>query len=345
MTDILIQLLQHGHSKYMGWILKFPCTLPNKDDDIVDKLTCILKEMSGDLEEWQNVVAEARSQFYCLNYYTTQQLLLLRKELFHFTNSNYAADLKPDVMALLQSLSSNISQKLVVSHIRGQSDEQDDVEENNMELNDNNSAVGVSPSATERETAASASKLLSSTGPLPTLLAKDLTDNQKMILENLIESFGYSEKFVLLAFEHIAKPYIEEEVEKWCMEHEEDYKYDDNEADEDIMDLSSENVFDNEFQSSFHADHKLIELPLIREKAAVKVHEVIPVNEEHPNVKDMLLSGYALEQALEAVETYPDNIEKAMEYIDSFDNVNDKMKGLFPKVILERQQSSGSYAT
>ena len=329
----------------MGWTLKFPCTLPNEDDDIVDKLTCILKEMSDDLEEWQNVVAKARNEFYSLNYFTTQQLLLLRRELYHFTDSNYDADLKPDVMALLQSLSNELSQKLVVSHIRGLSNEQEDEEEDDMELDNNNSAVGVSPSTTETETAASASKLLSSSGPLPTLSAKDLTDNQKMILENLMESFGYSEKLVLLAFERIAKPDIEEEVEKWCADHEEDYKYDDNEADEDIMDLSYEKVFDNEFQSSFNPKHKLNEQPLIREKVAVKVREVIPVNEEHPNVKDMLLSGYSLEQALEAVETYPDNIEKAMEYTDSFDDTNDEMKGLFPKVILGRQQSHGSYAT
>ena len=329
----------------MGWTLKFPCTLPNEDDDIVDKLTCILKEMSDDLEEWQNVVAKARNEFYSLNYFTTQQLLLLRRELSRFTDSNYDADLKPDVMALLQSLSNELSQKLVVSHIRGLSNEQEDEEEDDMELDNNNSAVGVSPSTTETETAASASKLLSSSGPLPTLSAKDLTDNQKMILENLMESFGYSEKLVLLAFERIAKPDIEEEVEKWCADHEEDYKYDDNEADEDIMDLSYEKVFDNEFQSSFNPKHKLNEQPLIREKVAVKVREVIPVNEEHPNVKDMLLSGYSLEQALEAVETYPDNIEKAMEYIDSFDDTNDEMKGLFPKVILGRQQSRGSYAT
>ena len=329
----------------MGWTLKFPCTLPNKDDDIVDKLTCILKEMSDDLEKWQDVVAKARNQFYSLNYYTTQQLLLLRRELSHFTDSNYDANLKPDVIALLQSLSSsNISQKLVVSHIRGLYNKQENEEEDNMELDDNR-AVGVSPSATEKETAASASKLLSLSGPLPTLSAEDLTDNQKMILENLMESFGYSEKLVLFAFECVAKSDIEEEVEKWCMEHEEDYKYNDNEADEDIMDLSNDRVFDNEFQSSFHADHKLIELPLIRENAAVKVREVIPVNEQHPNVKDMILSGYSLEQALEAVETYPDNIEKAMEYIDSFDDANDEMKGLFPNVILERQQSRGLYAT
>ena len=329
----------------MGWTLKFPCTLPNENDDIVDKLTCILKEMSDDLEEWQNVVAKARNEFYSLNYFTTQQLLLLRRELSHFTDFNYNADLKPDVMALLQSLSNELTQKLVVSHIRGLSNEQEDEEEDDMELDNNNSAVSMSLSATESETAASASKLLSSSGPLPTLSAKDLTDNQKMILENLMESFGYSEKLVLLAFERIAKPDIEEEVEKWCTEHEEDYKYDDNEADEDIMDLFSENVFDNEFQSSLNADHKLIELPLIREKAAVKVREVIPVNEEHPKVKEMLLLGYLLEQALEAVETYPDNTEKAMEYIDSLDDTNDEMKGLFPKVILERQQSRGSYAT
>ena len=322
----------------MGWILKFPCTLPNEDDDIVDKLTCVLKEMSDDLEKWQDRVAIARNQFYCLNYYTTQQLLLLRKELSHFTNSSFTGDLKPDVMTLLQSLSSNISQKLVVSHIRGLFDEQEDEEENKMEFNKRNiGAVDVSHSVTERETMASASKLLSSSGPLPTLSTKDLNDHQRQILENIVESFGYSEKLVLLAFERVAKPDIEEEVGKWCTEHEDHYKYDDNEEDDDIMDLPSENVFD-----SSTSDHKLIELPVVQVKATVKVREGIPVNEEHPNVKVMLRSGYSLEQALEAVERYPDNVQKAMDLVDGFDDVNDEMEvDSFSKA----QKSSGSYAT
>ena len=334
----------------MGWVLKFPCTLPKDDDDIVDKLTDILNEMTTDLEEWQDKVAEARNQFYCLNYFTTRQLLLLRKELSYFSNPDYCGDLKPDVISLLQSVSKDVSPKLIVSHIREISDDLEDTGETRLTSDDtiNESyASDTGMNESNREVAAITSKFLLSSVPQPQLSDCDLTDKQNAILDNLIESFGFSKKLVLLAFEQIAKPDIEEEVQKWCIQHEDKYIFHE-EVNE--IDLSLEKLDIDENESLTHTDHQLIDLEIGKKKMAIAVREVFPVNEEHPDVKSMLLSGYSLEQALEAVERFPDNIQKAMEYIDYRDenDSNDKMEdGLFSEAVMSslgRQQSTGSYA-
>ena len=334
----------------MGWVLKFPCTLPKDDDDIVDKLTDILNEMTTDLEEWQDKVAEARNQFYCLNYFTTRQLLLLRKELSYFSNPDYCGDLKPDVISLLQSVSKDVSPKLIVSHIREISDDLEDTGETRLTSDDtiNESyASDTGMNESNREVAAITSKFLLSSVPQPQLSDCDLTDKQNAILDNLIESFGFSKKLVLLAFERIAKPDIEEEVQKWCIQHEDKYIFHE-EVNE--IDLSLEKLDIDENESLTHTDHQLIDLEIGKKKMAIAVCEVFPVNEEHPDVKSMLLSGYSLEQALEAVERFPDNIQKAMEYIDYRDenDSNDKMEdGLFSEAVMSslgRQQSTGSYA-
>ncbi|XP_019853235.1 PREDICTED: E3 ubiquitin-protein ligase RNF213-like [Amphimedon queenslandica] len=351
-TDVLIQLLQHGHSKYMEWVLRFPCTLPcGHDRDLVDLLTDILNNMTIDLEEWQGEVAEARNQFYCLNYYTTQQLLLLRKELSHFTDHNYCGDLKPDVLALLQSLSKDISHQdphKVVTYIREIFDNWDEENEDSLKLDpsiDESYLPDTAPNES-READIIASKLHSSSVPYyPQLTSSDLTQKQSVILDNLVQSFGFSEKLILLAFERVAKPDIEEAVEGWCIEHEEDYVFDEEEIG-DVVECPTENNDDIENLLLTPGDYHSTKSQVVERKILVRVREMVPVDREHPMVKDMILSGYSPEQALEAVEKYPDNIDKAMEYIDNLCTDVDDHE-LFPETVLsslERQQSTGSYA-
>ena len=336
----------------MEWVLKFPCTLPcDRDEDLVDLLTDILNEMTNDLKEWQGEVAEARNQFYCLNYYTTQQLLLLRKELSHFTDHNYCGDLKPDVVALLQSLSKDISHldlHIVVSHIREifDNDEKEDSLKSDPSI-DESYSPDTTPNESNREADSTASKLHSSSvSYYPHLTSSDLTEKQRVILDNLVQSFGFHEKLILLAFERVAKPDVEEAVEEWCNQHEDVYIFNEEEKSADVVDWPAEKIDSDENILWTPADYHSKELQFVKKKFAVTVREMVPVDREHPMVKDMLQSGYPLEQALEAVEKYPDNINKAMEYIDSLcDDVDGDE--IFPETVLsslERQQSTGSYA-
>lgn len=105
-------LQQHDNSEYIGWELRFPCAQPC----IMEELQTISSQMETDLECWKQEVEYQWSQFYELNYFTSQQLLLLREELGRLNNSD-AETVKPEAIALLQSISREVCHQAVRSHV------------------------------------------------------------------------------------------------------------------------------------------------------------------------------------------------------------------------------------
>lgn len=267
--------------------------------------------MINDLDEWKKKVAKAREHFYSLNYYTTQQLLLLRKELSLYVDPDYNNDLRPDVLSLLQCLSREITQEQVISHIRDTDDDQDKDEEmttaNNLvsqhieEISGIEVDSGVAP-VTIRHSPASAAQ--------PKLGENDLTIKQRMILDNLIMSYGFHSKLILLAFERSAEPEIEEEVEKWCSQHQDEFDFiDEGEAKESYWPLEEE--WDNQEVHVGDSDGRPIE-------------GRVAVNENHPIVQQLLLAGYSLEQSYTALDQNPSNTQEAMEFIDQLEETNQR---------------------
>uniref|UniRef100_A0A1X7TWB5 RZ-type domain-containing protein n=1 Tax=Amphimedon queenslandica TaxID=400682 RepID=A0A1X7TWB5_AMPQE len=306
-AEVLIQLQQYGHSKYLRWVLKLPCN----ETDLVDKLMNVLKGMINDLDEWKKKVGKAREHFYSLNYYTTQQLLLLRKELSLYVNPDYNSDLRPDVLSLLQCLSRDITQEQVISHIRdtdGQDEDKEMIPASNLvpqhmeEISSIEEDNGVTPIATIRQSPISA--------PQPKLGENDLTIKQRMILDNLIMSYGFHNKLILLAFERSAEPEIEEEVEKWCSQHQDEFDFiDEGENKESYWPLEEE--WDNQEVHVGDSDGRPIE-------------GRVAVNENHPIVQQLLLAGYSLEQSYTALDQNPSSTQEAMEFIDQLEETNQR---------------------
>ena len=97
--------------KYSGWVLKFHCTV-----DMVDELQQLAKDMEEELQSWEEEVRQTREQYYELNYYTTLQLLTLRKELGRLKTSEQPhahTEITPHVLALLESISTEITSPCV----------------------------------------------------------------------------------------------------------------------------------------------------------------------------------------------------------------------------------------
>ena len=67
------------------------------------------REMEEDLEKWRNNVKDARNEFYELNYFTTRQLLVLSSELGKLRRDSSGHRLQAQVMALLQSISPDVT--------------------------------------------------------------------------------------------------------------------------------------------------------------------------------------------------------------------------------------------
>ena len=92
---------------YTRWVLSFHCAV-----DMVDTLQQQAKDMEEELQVWEDQVRQTRDQYYELNYYTTLQLLTLRKELSRLNSSDQPraqTQINPHVLVLLESISVEIT--------------------------------------------------------------------------------------------------------------------------------------------------------------------------------------------------------------------------------------------
>ena len=219
--------------------------------------------MENDLQYWKQELSQKRDQFYELNYFTTPQLLSLREELGHFKNNEgLARPIKQEVMTLLQSISHEISSDLVKSEVQilistlaeqellqdqlcthhNSSElsgfESPSVKNNELSMADDHYVSAPADTSRERmegKISTSVAKpilerLMTSSGPQPKLTDKDLTDNQKAIIDNLKETYGFLTKLILLAFDRCDKPDIEEAVIEWCLDNSDNFDFNDSDA-------------------------------------------------------------------------------------------------------------------
>ena len=108
---MLITLQQEGNVDYMKWNLEVPCSTDRK---VISELQDKPKSMELELERWRDEVKQNRCRFYELNYYTTLQLLTLRRELGKLKECKEEPTISADVLALLQSISMEITSTEVV---------------------------------------------------------------------------------------------------------------------------------------------------------------------------------------------------------------------------------------
>ena len=188
---------------------------------------------------------------------------------------------------------------------------------------------------------------VNSNAPEPKLQFDDLTDKQKSHLLNL-ENCDYHPKLILLAFERCARPDIQEEVAQWCVNNENNFEFSDSEDDDDFSSEEEEEASEEEEkeeQEEEQEEKKELkkEEENVKEETTVEeinehvagpqetltiskgtphsleqqieVIEQVPVDKNHPNVQKLMELGFSLEQCIDAVDKYPNNTRRAMEYI------------------------------
>ena len=187
-----------------------------------------------------------------------------------------------------------------------------------------------------------------SSGPQPRLNEDELTDKQKATLANLKESCGFSRKLILLGFERCEKPDVEEAVEEWCNKNQGNFNFSDSDVDSETK-TDPYSIPSDDEQLHFEDEKEvmaidessvidLIEPPMDIEvkqhpkslMPKVTIKERIPIDENHPVVKELIEAGFSLDECKTAAERYPDNTQKAMEFImeDS-----EELSELFPRSI------------
>ena len=228
----------------------------------IHKLGACAKEMEEALREWENEVKESRNRHYELNYYTTLQLLRLRKELGHIRqNPNCLLD--PEILILLQSISPEIQPESVyhvisdlksftlkhsaihdVKMIHEQeadfevslSGEYGGVDDNDDNGNDDESEnTNVNSQISEVNTMTLSypdSSIRLQQTIKPQLTREDLNESQRSIFADLVQYQGYSELLVLKALEEHPESVNTYDILDWCDENQDLMKFEKQEEQE-----------------------------------------------------------------------------------------------------------------
>ena len=290
---MFLSLQQAGNVEHSGSILTFPCAqysggekspVFNERDgkQLVELLQNHAKQMEEALKDWQAEIQVARTQYYQLNYYTTLQLLTLRREFGRYKIS-YSCGVPPKVLALLHSVSPQITNSTVRDAVvRATTDVQPFLTKDLMDetlplteipLAENiNVPLELAPSnglkpndfVSQGDHIQPTLSKLSSTNtksvqkaPLkmtryPSLTVSDLNDEQAQILTNCVESLGYSKSHVLRAFQECGAETKKYDIVTWCDSNDDDYSDDDREGEyesedeEDVQSSSSESSDESE---------------------------------------------------------------------------------------------------
>lgn len=232
-ADILVLLQQRGNTVYIGLQLKFPCALPN----IVQVLQECADKMETHLKQWETTVYGIRDQFYELNYFTTQQLLLLQAELGSIVHNPDTECVRPEVITLLQSISRRITSELLIKNIQKIGPLLQPIQSTEPSMIDMSTRVKEQQVQSNCETENSNLVMeglfnlekTKSSALLPKLKKEDLNEGQRVIYANVLQNLNCDERIVLLAFERCRSPDNEDAIMEWCCEYECD---DNNDAEE-----------------------------------------------------------------------------------------------------------------
>ena len=250
--------------KYNGWVLTFHCTV-----DMVDELQQLAKDMEEELQTWEEEVRQTREQYYELNYYITLQLLTLRNELGRLKTSEQPrahTQIKPQVLTLLESISTEITSPCVWEIVKSITAEQQQGEASVFTAQHHTSTEMFAPS-----TAGTTSQVVPSIQPAQPSLADDiltsadmqasastsraslqqpklthnqLSEKQREMFDNF-RNCDYSEQLILVALEKFGEDQYE--AENWIVDNASQYGSSDDEGGE-IDNEEEESEADSEME-------------------------------------------------------------------------------------------------
>ena len=257
-AEVLLALQKKGNVKYTGWALTFHCKV-----DMVETLQQQAKDMEEELRKWEDEVGQTRKKYYELNYYTTLQLLTLRKELGRLKTSEQPhvhTQINPHILALLGSISTEIPSSCVWEIVKSVTAEQQrgegaaDQHHSSAEMfpvnmarptcqvlqsNQPSLADDILASADMHATFTSSRSRLQR----PKLTQDQLSEKQKEIFDNLMNC-EYSEQLILQALQKFGED--QHEAENWIVENDSQYGSSDGESGETDIEEEAETETESE---------------------------------------------------------------------------------------------------
>ena len=224
-----IDLFESGYIHRMDWKQEFHCS---KDLVSGESIAKELEEESKFMEtcytNWKKKVSDARKEYKELNFFTTQQLMTLRKEIATVCHSNGLIMSSIQVLALLESVRPNLTSEQLKSAIerafkdteilenaRGTAElpsffhvpSQDEMVTRRSVFDDNN--LGATSS-----TATSASQIQ----PASVKKSRPKETSKIQSFLNAATDDGYSEQIALAALASLGVDAEEDDLLLWCLE-------------------------------------------------------------------------------------------------------------------------------
>ena len=225
-----IDLFESGYIHRMNWSQEYHCS---KDQVAGESIKKELDEESSFMEKcyknWKKKVSDARKEYRELNFFTTHQLMTLRKEIATVCHSNDLAMSNIQVLSLLESVRPSLTSEQLKSAIerafkatkllenaRGAAElpsfthvPSDDEMVTRRTMFDNNNYVGTSSS-----TATSTCQVQTASVKKPK--PKETSKIQSFL--NAAADDGYSEQIALAALARLGVDAEEDDLLLWCLE-------------------------------------------------------------------------------------------------------------------------------
>ena len=225
-----IDLFESGYIHRMNWSQEYHCS---KDQVAGESIAKELDEESSFMEtcykNWKKKVSDARKEYRELNFFTTQQLMTLRKEIATVCHSNDLAMSNIQVLTLLESVRPSLTSEQLKSaierafkdtelleNLRGTAEllsfthvPSDDEIVTRKSMFDNNNYLGSSSS-----TATSMCQVQTASVKKP----KPKKTSKIQSFLNAAADDGYSEQIALAALASLGVDAEEDDLLLWCLE-------------------------------------------------------------------------------------------------------------------------------
>ena len=225
-----MDLFESGYIHRMNWSQEYRCS---KDQVAGESIAKELDEESSFMEtcykNWKKKVSDARKEYKELNFFTTQQLMTLRKEIATVCHSNDLAMNNIQVLTLLESVRPNLTSEQLKSAIERAFKEKEILE--NAKGTAELPSFAHVPSDDEMVTRKSmfdnnnyldtSSSTATSTCQVQTTFVKKPKPKETSKIQSFLNAAaddGYSEQIALAALVSLGVDAKEDDLLLWCLE-------------------------------------------------------------------------------------------------------------------------------
>ena len=307
-----LQQLQHaGHTKYISWSLTFTCSKIS-----IEALTNQATSMEEELSNTLGLIKEQRHKFHAINYFTTQQLLLIRCEL-GILKQNKSAEVTPQLLSLLTSFSLQITANDIKNAVEEvctsfseqavcMKEENEVVEVQSSTASEDKMVEGTFDAA-EKENQLAGGELVEKEHKNLGELIQELTNDEDEIFVQLL-GLGYSKVACYHAVKHA---FLSAE----------------NAKNDDILDVAMDWCFDNanQYKNVINNDETMPDQDRVEEaEKTTMIEEKITIS--HTAVQKLLELGFTPELSLKGAKLFDGDFDQASEWCLNAETSNNEIE-------------------